>query len=259
MTVSQAPAVNVAVALSSNDTSEFTVPATVTILAGQTSATFNVTVVDDTLIDGPQTATVTAHVQNWTDGSAALDVLDNDGWLDAAVADRGLGGCRNGQRHRRVTLGGTLGADLVVTLPRPTCSELQVPATVTIPAGQTTATFILTVVNDADRDGTQTVTVTAAAAGLPGDSEPCTIHGRRAAPFRVGHDRQPADGRRGVHGDARGAERGQREDRAVHGDGGLERRRHGGAVPVTPATTGPLPGALGAARSRCPPWPRAWC
>ena len=100
-------------------------PATVTILAGQTSATFHVTVVNDTLIDGPQTATVTAHVQNWTDGSDALDVLDNDGWLDAAVAG---GFWENaGTVSGSVTLGGTLGADLVVTLTSSDSLVLEVP------------------------------------------------------------------------------------------------------------------------------------
>ena len=116
VTVSQAPAVNMAVALSSSDTSEVTVPATVTILAGQTSATFNVTIVNDTLIDGPQTATVTAHVQNWTDGSAALDVLDNDGWLTLQLPAEAWENAGTLSGAGRVTLGGTLGADLVVTL-----------------------------------------------------------------------------------------------------------------------------------------------
>ena len=40
--------------------------------AGATSATFDLTVVDDLLLDGPQTATVTAHVENWTDGSDSI-------------------------------------------------------------------------------------------------------------------------------------------------------------------------------------------
>src|SRR5438046_1645855 len=48
------------VSLSSSDTTEVTVPASVVIPAGQTSATFPVNAIDDAIIDGTQTATITA-------------------------------------------------------------------------------------------------------------------------------------------------------------------------------------------------------
>ncbi len=44
----------VTVTLVSNDTTEANVPSEVTILAGQTSASFTVTAVDDNLLDGTQ-------------------------------------------------------------------------------------------------------------------------------------------------------------------------------------------------------------
>ena len=46
--------------LSSNDTGEATVPATVTITGTNASATFDVTGQNDTLLDGTQTVTLTA-------------------------------------------------------------------------------------------------------------------------------------------------------------------------------------------------------
>ena len=58
MYLSQALVVN----LSSSDTTEATVPATVTIAAGQASATFTVAAVDDALRDGFQNVTITASV-----------------------------------------------------------------------------------------------------------------------------------------------------------------------------------------------------
>jgi len=48
------------VSLSSSDTTEATVPATVTIPAGQTTATFGVSAANDALLDGPQSVTITA-------------------------------------------------------------------------------------------------------------------------------------------------------------------------------------------------------
>ena len=53
-------------------------PATATIPAGQTSANFTITIIDDTKINGTHSATITAHVTNWTDGSATVNILDNE-------------------------------------------------------------------------------------------------------------------------------------------------------------------------------------
>src|SRR5262245_2301376 len=54
--LSQALTVN----LTSSDTTELTVPASVTIAAGQASVSFAVSAVDDTLLDSTQTVTITA-------------------------------------------------------------------------------------------------------------------------------------------------------------------------------------------------------
>ncbi len=67
---------NVAVSLSSNDTTELIVPASVTILSGQNTATFPLTIVDDGIVDGTQTPTVTAQVAGWTSGSRSMSVTD---------------------------------------------------------------------------------------------------------------------------------------------------------------------------------------
>ena len=81
ITSSAAPTRDITVQLFSGDLTELTVPATAILHAGQTSANFDLTIVDDTVIDGTQTASVTAHVENWTNGSANIDILDNDRFM----------------------------------------------------------------------------------------------------------------------------------------------------------------------------------
>jgi len=175
LTISRAPDADVVVALASSDTSELTVPATVTLLAGHTSATFDITVVDDTLIDGAQTATVTAQVENWTSGAAATTVADNDRTLAVALSDSWEGqGTRSGAGT--VTIGGTLTSDLVITLISSDTSELTLPATVTILAGATSAAFSLTIIDDALADGSQTVTVTATATAFTAATNTLVVH-----------------------------------------------------------------------------------
>lgn len=78
VTVSAAPGADVHVQLFSSDTTELKVPDYLHIPAGQTSSIFNATLVDDSLSDGPQPVTITAHIANWTDGIANVTVLDND-------------------------------------------------------------------------------------------------------------------------------------------------------------------------------------
>ena len=62
VTSSAAAADAVVVQLSSHDTTGLTVPATVTIPAGQTSANFNVTMVDDHVMEGNRPISVTAQM-----------------------------------------------------------------------------------------------------------------------------------------------------------------------------------------------------
>lgn len=65
------------VTLSSSDTTEATVPASVTIAAGQASATFNVTAVDDSFPDGPQNVTITASATGATPATFEITVQDD--------------------------------------------------------------------------------------------------------------------------------------------------------------------------------------
>ncbi|MGD0651989.1 MAG: M4 family metallopeptidase [Verrucomicrobiia bacterium] len=165
--VGAVPAANITVGLSSSDTTEIQVPASVIIPSGQTSAVFTATVVDDNQIDGPQTATVTAHVQNWTDGSATITVLDNES-LNLTVTLPGSAWENAGvlTNAGSVHISGTLPTDLVVSLVSSNTDKLIVPSTVTIATGQVTGTFNLTLVDNSINDGDQTVAVTASAPGF---------------------------------------------------------------------------------------------
>ena len=64
--------------LSSDDASELTVPTNVVIAAGQSSASFPVTVVDDTEQDGMQWVHVRATAPGFTPGVATVGMADNE-------------------------------------------------------------------------------------------------------------------------------------------------------------------------------------
>jgi len=169
--------------LTSSDPTELTVPATVIIAAGQTSVDFPITVVDDTRIDGTRNTTIIAHVANWTDGSATIAVQDNENLnltltLPVAVNE---GGTNSGT----VAISGTRTSALTVTLASNNTARLSVPATVSIPAGSTSATFTLTAPNNSLVDGTQVVTLTASATGFTGTTNLSGLSAALGSPVAV--------------------------------------------------------------------------
>ncbi len=138
-------AADLVVTLASSDTTEATVPATVTIPAGQASVSFPIAAVDDTIPDGTQAVTITA-----TAGRADRDRRRERHRQRAArpgpdgddQPDRRAGADRRQRRHRhRHPLRLPLDQALTVTLTSSDTTEATVPATVTIPAGQASATF----------------------------------------------------------------------------------------------------------------------
>lgn len=77
VTRSEVTASDLEVTLTSPDTSEVTVPATVTILANQASANFDVTAVDDSIPDGNQNVTLSASAAASNSGTFAVTVQDD--------------------------------------------------------------------------------------------------------------------------------------------------------------------------------------
>jgi uncharacterized repeat protein (TIGR01451 family) len=161
VSASPVPTTNLVVTLNSSDTTEVIVPPTVTILAGQSNANFSVTIVDDALLDGPQSATVTATAPPYQSANGTITVADNETAtltvsLPASVTE-GDGTLPVGT----VTASAAPAANITVNLSSSDTTEITVPNSVILPAGQTSVGFNITVVNDTQIDGDQTATITA--------------------------------------------------------------------------------------------------
>jgi hypothetical protein len=172
----------VVVALTSSDPTEATVPASVTIAAGATSANFAVAPVNDPNIDGTRTVSVTASGVGVVAGAATIDVLDDESTdltlvLPAEIREGGPAGIG------RVSIAGPRTADLIVSFTSETPAEVTVPATVTIPAGALTVDFPITPVDDSFVDGTQHVNISASALGFIGAIESLAVGDNEAAYF----------------------------------------------------------------------------
>jgi sialate O-acetylesterase len=163
VTLSAVQETNAVVTLASLNTGKVTVPASVTILAGQLSATFDVTIVDDTVMNGPQTAIITATARGLGLDAGGISVQDNDSGVMVTappITTEGVGTIQG-----TVTISDAQTVPVTVELSSSDTTAVQVPAGVVIPAGQTSAPFTITVVDDNKIDGTQTATLTARVQG----------------------------------------------------------------------------------------------
>lgn len=179
--ISQAP---ITVSLSSTLADAASVPATVIIPSGATSTEFTVTFPDNTRIEGARTASIAASVTGWIGATSTLTVADND------LRTLGLtlvSGLAEGQGTvadvGTITINGTLGTPLTVTLTSSAPGKLTAPSTVAIPAGATTVKFAVTLPDDAVLDGAQTVTVTASATTFTSAQAATTVADNDPASF----------------------------------------------------------------------------
>jgi hypothetical protein len=159
------------VTLASDDPSEATVPATVTIPADLASATFTVTGVNDFVADRTQHVVVTASAAGFVSSSAGLDVTDDEPVLTLTLAGDLLsehGGTIEGVVSRTSP---DMSTPLVVSLTSSDVTAAVVPPTVTILAGKSSAAFSVTGVDDPLSDGVQRTTITVAAPGFSADAQ----------------------------------------------------------------------------------------
>ena len=154
----------VTVSLSSSRTNEITVQPMVFIPAGQTSAVFKATVIDDRRIDGNLTTTITASVPGWSSGADAITIVDNeDRLLRMFVPFLMMEGSGTLSNAGNVYLSGTLETNLTVSLWTSNFFALIPLGPVTIPAGATNTLFSIAVGDNADIDGVRLVQLAATA------------------------------------------------------------------------------------------------
>jgi hypothetical protein len=155
-----APPTNVVVTLASSDTNKVTVPPSVTVLAGTNTAAFNLTIIDNSDLDGTATPTITASAPGYGAGRASMFVYDNEAAtlqvsLPATVSEG------DGTVQGTVTASAAPINDIPVGLSSSDTAAMQVPSSVVLPAGQTSVMFTATVVDNEEINDPQDVTITA--------------------------------------------------------------------------------------------------
>lgn len=162
------------VTLSSSDVTELTVPSTVTIPARQTSTSFDVTIVNDGVRDGPQLVYVTASALNLLPALSRVRVDDNDNnplSLSVTLFVSETGGAIKGV----ITVPNPVSGVVTVALSTSNTNEVAVPPIVFIPSGQTSTTFNATAIDDRRIDGTVQTLITASVHGWTAGSDSVNV------------------------------------------------------------------------------------
>lgn len=179
VTLASPPLTDVVLLVSSGDTGEATVSPTMLVFTPDTWSfprTVIVTGVDDALTDGDQTTLITISVDDASsddaydtvpDQTVSVVTLDDETPISLSLTItaqiiEGSSGTLTVSRSASASWA----APLTVSLLSSDTSELSTPATVVIPAGEGSASVMVSGVIDASIDGPQGVTVSASAAGF---------------------------------------------------------------------------------------------
>ena len=154
------------VQLYTSDHSEAVIQSSVVVPAGQSSVDVTWEIIDDSVFDGQRPVAFTALAEGYEFAQQTILVEDNDAsvltlTLSAGEVDE-TAGSLGGLLHRN---SGDLSFPLVVSLESDLAGVLDFPASVTIPAGQRSQTFDVSVVDNGIVDGDRVVELVASKTG----------------------------------------------------------------------------------------------
>lgn len=185
--VAPAPAEDLVIQLSSSQPGqEASFPASLLIPAGQNHVSFEVLPVNDTRVDGSQLVVFTASAAGWPLSELALLVHDNEtARLTLALPASVIEGQAPVADQARVSLPEAAETDITIQLASGDSSELEVPVSVVIPAGQSQAFFTLTMPEDDDIEGIQSIMVTASVTNWPSSAASIELFDNESRQFVV--------------------------------------------------------------------------
>ncbi len=171
VTITPVPNTDTTISLSSSSPADCSIPQFVVVPAGASTASFDVTVPDDFLLDGPQNATISARAGGYDTQQLTIDIEDNEAPNYVFSAPSAI---FEGDRNTNITT--TLlfprapDYDVTFTFTTDDASLVTAPAPITVFAGRTSASATFTILGNNLIGSDQMVTLTAASPGWPQQS-----------------------------------------------------------------------------------------
>lgn len=181
--------------LSSSDPSEATVPATVTIPAGATNAAVSIAAIDDALLDGTQTVTLTAQQPGLQTSTVSLSVTDVESLTATSSAATVRENVAAGTFTLTVTRSNTdTRQPLTVNISGNDRSRIVAPATAMIPAGSRQVQIPIQPINDSLHQRSLALTYRITAAGYVAADQSFVLLDDEPPLFQNSADRFDVDG-----------------------------------------------------------------
>lgn len=162
------------VSLTSND-SRVSIPANATITAGQSSTSVPVTLIDNNVVDDSDKATITANASGYPRVDAVLTIEDNE--FPQLTISASMREMTEGETNQlTVTIPKARQTDVTVNISCNASARFETIPEVVIPAGETSATIVITSIDDNDPALDQEVTFVASCSGFESDEAWVTLH-----------------------------------------------------------------------------------
>ncbi|HMJ89555.1 MAG TPA: Calx-beta domain-containing protein, partial [Candidatus Acidoferrum sp.] len=168
---------NLTVALSTASTNQMRVTNEVTVLAGNSSVSFKIAVIDDTALEGTHNATIVATFPDRPPAAATMAIIDNETTrITVSIPPDTTEGAGLLQGQGLVLLEDFVGVDVAVQLASSNTARVAVPPSVIVLAGSRTAYFDLTVLDDNVLNGViEHVTIAASVENWQYDKDVITV------------------------------------------------------------------------------------
>lgn len=133
--------------LSANDDSRITLPAQITIPKGQSSASVYMTITDNDVLDDSEIVTITATGNDYADATCMMAIEDNE-YPDLTLTTSKSVVTEGETFQLTVTTSRVSTQPIEVTITSENIKRFSLPQTVTIPAGEISATIEVTAIDD---------------------------------------------------------------------------------------------------------------
>ncbi|MCX7872354.1 MAG: M36 family metallopeptidase [Verrucomicrobiae bacterium] len=149
VTIPRASDSNVIISLQSTDTNKLLVPETITLQAGKTNVNFDITIVDNALLDGTQYPAVIAVANGFTTGSRTMSVHDNEtASVVLTLPERIMESSKTIRGDVFITPAPQRTVAIELSTSEPSTIKLPVPPVLFIGVGQTNASFVIAIEDD---------------------------------------------------------------------------------------------------------------
>lgn len=156
--------------ITSAPSGQLSLPATVTVDAGQTGASFDFSVLEDSVANLTRTVSVNAVANGISTTPGTVTIYDDEAPIPTLSIPAQLTEGSYPSNNASLSVDRPPAVAMTMLLTANPANEVSLPGSVTIPAGQTQVFFTITAVDDSRIDGSVAVTVTASASGIQSTS-----------------------------------------------------------------------------------------